>query len=479
MFRLYPKGVFHVSELLTQGEPIPPELRAALHSERIGDVVDRTPVAVAVNAVNATVTAWVLSRAEPAWPGPIVWLVIFMAVIGARLFAFWRLRERAGLSKQRTQLALLGSLATGLAWGIGTALLLPEPATYRLFVAFVVGGMCAGSVTISAAHMPSLAAFLLSATVPLACRFLYEGTHTSIPMGCMGLVFAAALMVTGRAFSASFGDRLRLQWELNHANQKLRDEIAEHQATEATLRQTQKLDAIGQLTAGIAHDFNNLLMIIAGHTEMLRSAAPHAEMERRVAAIRDATARGSQLTRQLLAFGRRLHLQPRAVDLNALLGEMTDLLARTLGRDVDVRFAPSGELWPVHVDPDQIEHAILNLAINARDAMPSGGVVTVAADNVESLPNDLEAELPRGRYVRITVRDTGTGMPEEVLTRAVEPFFTTKAAGQGSGLGLSQVYGLVHQSGGTLRIDSRAGGGTTVEIYLPRATDPSLARTQA
>ena len=469
MFRLYPKSFFRASEPLTQGEPIPTELRRTLHNERVSDVVNRTPVAVAVNAVNATVTAWVLSRAEPAWPGPVVWLLVFMAVILARLLAWWMLRGRVVLSKQRTQLAFLGSFATGLAWGVGTALLLPEPPTYRLFVAFVVAGMCAGSVTVSAAHMPSLVAFLLSATVPLAVRFLYEGTHTTIPMGCMGLVFAAALMFTGRAFSASFGDRLRLQWELNQANHKLRDEIAEHQATEATLRQTQKLDAIGQLTAGIAHDFNNLLMIIAGHTEMLRSAAPQAELERRVAAIRDATARGSQLTRQLLAFGRRLHLQPRAVDLNALLGEMTDLLARTLGRHVNVNFVPSGELWPVHVDADQIEHAILNLAINARDAMPSGGLVTVAADNVEHLPNDLEAELPPGQYVRITVRDTGTGMPEEVLNRAVEPFFTTKAAGQGSGLGLSQVYGLVHQSGGTLKLKSRAGNGTTVEIYLPRA----------
>lgn len=469
MCRLGTRGDFGALDPLTQDEPLPAELLARLRGERISDVVRRIPVAVAVNAVNASGTAWVLSQAEPAWPGPIIWLAVFAAVIAGRLLAWWVDRRGMLAPRQRTLLTFLGSLAAGLAWGLGTASLLPEAPTYQLFLAFVVGGMCAGSVTISAAHFPSLAAFVLSATVPLAVRFLYEGSQTSIPMGCMGLVFAVALMFTGRGFSASFGDRLLLQWELNQANRKLREEITEHQATEATLRQAQKLDAVGQLTAGIAHDFNNLLMVIAGQAEMLHAAGLPAETERRLSAIREATPRGSQLTRQLLAFGRRLHLQPRVVDLNALLGEMTDMLARTLGRDVDVSFAPSEGLWPVYVDADQIEHAILNLAINARDAMPGGGIVTVAAANIERPPNNLDADLVDGNYVRITVRDTGVGMPDEVLNRAFEPFFTTKTAGQGSGLGLSQVYGLVHQSGGTLRIDSRTGHGTTVEIYLPRA----------
>jgi len=467
--RLGTRGDLRAQGSLTQGEPLPAELLARLHGERISEVMRRIPVAVAVNAVNATATAWVLGQAEPAWPGPIIWLGLFAVVIAGRLMAWWMDRRGMLGPGQRTLLTFLGSLASGLAWGLGTALLFPEPPAYQLFTAFVIGGMCAGSVTISAAHMPSLAAFVLSATIPLAVRFLYEGSHTSIPMGCMGLVFAAALMITGRGFSASFGDRLLLQWELNQTNRKLRQEITEHQATEATLRQAQKLDAVGQLTAGIAHDFNNLLMVIAGQAEMLHAAGLPPETERRLSAIRDATARGSQLTRQLLAFGRRLHLQPREVDLNALLGEMTDMLARTLGRNVDVSFAPSEGLWPVYVDADQIEHAILNLAINARDAMPGGGVVTVVAANIESPPANLDADLVDGNYVRITVRDTGVGMPDEVLNRAVEPFFTTKTAGQGSGLGLSQVYGLVHQSGGTLQIDSRTGQGTTVEIYLPRA----------
>ncbi len=430
-------------------------------------------MAVAVNAVNGIVTAWVLSQAEPAWPGPIIWLLALGAVSAARLAAWFADRANALGPQLKTNLAFVGSLATGLAWGVGTAVLMPEPPVYQLFVTFVIGGMCAGSVTISAAHLPSLIAFLLSATIPLVARFFYEGTVTGIPMGGMGLVFAAALILTGRSFSASFGERLRLQWELNEANIRLRDEIAKHQATEATLRQSQKLDAIGQLTAGIAHDFNNLLMVIAGHTEMLRIAALPAELQRRIAAIGDAAARGSQLTRQLLAFGRRLHLQPAVVDLNALLAEITGLIARTLGRNIDVNFTPSAGLWPVFVDPDQIEHAILNLAINARDAMPGGGTVTIAAENIEQPPAGLVSELPGGEYVRITVRDNGSGMPDDVLNRAIEPFFTTKTAGQGSGLGLSQVYGVVHQSGGTLRIESRTGSGTIVEVFLPRAGNGS------
>ena len=452
-----------------------PGFQANLRDERVSQVFRQLPVAAGVNAVNAAGTLYALSRAEAAWPGPVCWFAAMAIVVAGRLFLWWADRRTPFSGDARARIAVWGSLATGLTWGLGAALLLPHPPAYQLFVAFVVGGMCAGSVTTSAAHLPTLAAFVLSASLPLAARFFVEGSPPDVAMGVMGVIFAGALMFTGRGFSRSYGERLELQWELNRANRQLRDEIAEHQATEATLRQAQKLDAIGQLTAGIAHDFNNLLMTISGHADMLRAMGLPAEMERRVTAIRDATMRGSQLTRQLLAFGRRQLLEPRPVDLNGLLGEMARLLGRTLRSNIEVAFRPEPGLWPVFVDPAQIEHAILNLAINARDAMPEGGVVTIAAANVESPAAGLGGTFLDGMYVRITVSDTGTGMPEDVLSRAVEPFFTTKAPGRGSGLGLSQVYGLVHQSGGTLQIRSREGQGTAVELYLPRAHVPDGA----
>ncbi len=447
----------------------PPGLAENLRSEQVAEVIRRIPVSVAVNAVNTLPVAWMLCRESASWAGPAVWATVMALILAARLVG-WRLAVAGRLTPAlRVWLTVLGALATGLAWGVGAALMLPASVGGQLVVAFVIGGMCAGSVTTSATYLPSLAAFVLSASLPLAARLLSEGTHEALVMGWTGLVFAGALLFTGRGFSASLKRRLALEWELSQANRKLREEIAQHRATEAALRQAQKLEAIGQLTAGIAHDFNNLLMVVAGHIGLLRSVPLPAELERRVAAIGDATARGSQLTRQLLAFGRRQRLEPRAVDLNLLLGEMARLLSRTLGRRIDVVFTPTRGLWPVFVDAGQIEHAILNLAINARDAMPDGGVVTIEATNAEGVPPELADRVVPAAYVRILVRDTGTGMPEEVLARAVEPFFTTKAPGLGSGLGLSQVYGLVHQSGGTLSIRSRLGEGTSVEIYLPRA----------
>ncbi len=440
-----------------------------LKSEQVDELIRRIPVAVCVNAAIGLATYWVLARAAGSREQPLAWLACLFAALAGRL-VIWQLDRRVALQADtRALLSTVGSTTTGLVWGVGAALLMPDDPTYMLFVTFAVGGMCAGSVTYSAAHLPSLGGFVLAACVPLAAGLFAQGSDTGIAMGVMTLVYAAALLFTGNAFSVSFKEQIVLQRELNAANRRLRDEMAQHQATEDRLRQSQKLDAIGQLTAGIAHDFNNLLMVISGHTDALVSRGLPPDVDRRVAAIRDAAARGSQLTRQLLAFGRRQRLQPRVVDLDVLVGEIARLLGRTLGRRIAVEFKPGEGLWPVFVDPGQIEHALLNLAINARDAMPDGGTITIATDNVDTPQEAAARDLPAGPYVRTRVRDTGAGMTPEVLARAVEPFFTTKMPGQGSGLGLSQVHGLVHQSGGTLVIHSAPGQGTTVEIYLPRA----------
>ena len=251
-------------------------------------------------------------------------------------------------------------------------------------------------------------------------------------------------------------------------------ETTDRRNAEAALRQAQKMEAVGQLTGGVAHDFNNLLSSVLGNLELLEARLGADERARKLtqAAARSAQ-RGAKLTQQLLAFARKQHLAPEATDLNRAVRGMTDMLRRTLGGGaVEVKTALAGELWPALVDATQIEVALLNLAINARDAMPLGGTVRIETRNVAAAAasgRDLPGDLVPGDYVVVSVADTGEGMPPEVLAKAFDPFFTTKAAGKGTGLGLSQVYGLARQSGGTARIRSKPGEGTTVEIYLPRA----------
>ncbi|CJL25857.1 sensor histidine kinase [Streptococcus pneumoniae] len=253
--------------------------------------------------------------------------------------------------------------------------------------------------------------------------------------------------------------------ELEKANQELRTQMAERTRIEETLRQAQKIEAIGQLTGGIAHDFNNLLMVISGGLDMLDRRADPARRERLMAGMRQAAQRGTSLTRQLLAFSRRQSLAPESVDLVLRIGRMRELLDRSLSGDVHVQVQFAPDLWPVEVDPGELELVILNLAVNARDAMPDGGSILIEARNA---PDEPVMGL-RGDFVRLAVIDDGTGIPEDVRARVFDPFFTTKEIGKGSGLGLAQVYGFARQSGGTVWIESECGRGTSVIMLLPRS----------
>ncbi|KIZ37320.1 MAG: hybrid sensor histidine kinase/response regulator [Pseudomonas sp. K35] len=253
--------------------------------------------------------------------------------------------------------------------------------------------------------------------------------------------------------------------ELEKANQELRTQMAERAQIEETLRQAQKIEAIGQLTGGIAHDFNNLLMVISGGLDMLDRRADPARRERLMDGMRQAAQRGTALTRQLLAFSRRQSLEPESVDLVLRIGRMRELLDRSLSGDVHVEVQFEPDLWPVEVDPGELELVVLNLAVNARDAMPDGGSILIEASNAPG-----EAVLGIiGDFVRLTVTDSGTGIPEEVRARVFDPFFTTKEIGKGSGLGLAQVYGFARQSGGTVWIESECDRGTSVIMLLPRS----------
>jgi signal transduction histidine kinase/CheY-like chemotaxis protein len=264
---------------------------------------------------------------------------------------------------------------------------------------------------------------------------------------------------------------------LTEANQRLLAEIEEHRRTEEALRQAQKMQAVGQLTGGIAHDFNNLLTVISGNLELLQAKLDDAPRLLRFAtAAAHGVDRAAKLTQQLLAFSRKQHLDARRIDLNLVVCGMEDLLRQTAGdaTRVTVRLAP--EASPALADQNQVEAALLNLVINARDAMPDGGEVIVTTANVmldEAYARD--AETAPGAYVELAVWDTGIGMSREVASHAFEPFFTTKGVGKGSGLGLSMVYGFVRQSKGHVRLVSEIGRGTSVHLYLPRAAGQRAA----
>ena len=246
-------------------------------------------------------------------------------------------------------------------------------------------------------------------------------------------------------------------------------DVTDRKDLEKQLLEARKMDAIGKLTGGIAHDFNNLLAAVLGGLGLIERRLPLEEDHRKIIGMtRRAAEQGSELVKRLLAFARRQTLQPDSVDISRLSATVTDLLAHTLGGLVQLEWRSDDRVWCAYADSTQLELALMNLIINARDAMPKGGTIVVAGRNAEAAPGNALG-LPPGEYVVLAVSDDGSGIPAEILEQVTEPFFTTKAVGKGTGLGLSMVYGFAHQSGGAIAIESREGEGTNVEIWLPRA----------
>ena len=262
--------------------------------------------------------------------------------------------------------------------------------------------------------------------------------------------------------------------ELWEANQALKAEAAEREAAEAQLRQVQKMEAVGQLTGGIAHDFNNMLAVVVGGIDLAlrRLNGPRREVMMHLNNAMEGATRAAALTRRLLSFARSEPLLPE------LIRGMSDLLDRTLGERIRIDVDLLGGAWPTYVDPHQLENAMVNLAVNARDAMDGEGHMRIATENVMMAASEV-GDIRAGEYVKISVTDTGCGMAPEVLERAFEPFFTTKPVGKGTGLGLSQIFGFAHESGGEVGIESEIGKGTTVSIYLPRTEAVAPVRLHA
>ena len=272
-------------------------------------------------------------------------------------------------------------------------------------------------------------------------------------------------------------DRTQELWE---ANQALKAEAIERQTAEAQLRQVQKMEAVGQLTGGIAHDFNNMLAVVVGGIDLARRrlSGPRKEVMHHLTNAMEGATRAAALTRRLLSFARSEPLLPERIESGALIGNMSDLLDRTLGERVRIERQLAPDAWPIFVDPHQLENAILNLAVNARDAMDGEGQLTISSENVTMTANAV-GDIQPGEYLKVSITDEGTGMSDEVRDRAFEPFFTTKPVGKGTGLGLSQIFGFAHQSEGEVGIDSEIGKGTTVSLYLPRTKAIAPIRMQA
>jgi signal transduction histidine kinase len=453
--------------------------RLLIESERLQSVFQQLPLTVSVTVINAGLTAAVLAplTSHRALLG---WLAAVVAVSAARLALRRRFFRQAPISaaiRRWRAVSVLGALTTGLLWGVGLLAMFPAEETTQLFLAFVIGGMCAGATTVSAAHFPTAAAFILPASLPLIFGLLAGNNDSRIVSALMVVIFAISLCLTSLRSHEGFGQRLRLlhalkrqRLKLTQANQRLREEVAERRTIEATLHQSQKMQAIGHLTGGIAHDFNNLLQVVIGNLNLIRRlSAGNDKVLAYARAAEQAAQRGAELTGSLLAYARKQALRTERADVNRLLGEFEPLLRRTLGGTIGFAMRRDTPLPGCMVDPAHFQSAILNLVINARDAMPGGGALNIATGVATLAAGDLigNPDAAPGAFVSVSVTDTGTGMTPEVLARVCEPFFTTKDVGKGSGLGLSQVFGFVRQSGGHLRLVSAPGVGTTVTIFLP------------
>ena len=305
------------------------------------------------------------------------------------------------------------------------------------------------------------------------------GSLVQIGAGAAFLLICVAAAIGALLTRRSFGELTAAHDELVSTNALLVQQINRREIVESQLRQSQKMEAIGQLSGGIAHDFNNMIGVIAGSLDLVkrRIAKNDFVIERYVDAAQEAAKRSAALTQRLLAFARQQPLDPKPIDANRMIGAMSELLRSTLGEQIHVETVSFGGLWLLKADASQLENVILNVAINARDAMPEGGKLTIETGNafLDDEYAKQNVDVKPGQYVMVAVSDTGSGMDAATIARAFDPFFTTKRPGTGTGLGLSQVYGFIKQTGGYVKIYSEVGTGTTIKLYLPRFSEKIAA----
>jgi signal transduction histidine kinase len=381
-----------------------------IYAAQIGALYQHTPMVLTVNVVNSALVAIVLASymGQTRW---LVFLALTVALTGARIINWARYRDRTKSAQSSAKWAIsatIGSGLSGLLWGASSAFFLPADLVEQTFVGFVIGGMCAASLVSFSYYLPAFIAYVFPASLPLAGRFFFDGWTVH---GDMMVVFAAAMTLAAYNSTRAFADGLRLNFDLSNktkevtaANRQLETEIMHRRQAEDQLRQAHKMEAIGQLTGGIAHDFNNLLTAVVGRLEMAQGRVSD---DPRVTALLQAALRaaerGATLTRHLLAFARRQHLDPRSVDISAVICGAENILTQTIGPEIRLVIQLEADLLPAWVDPNQLELAILNLALNARDAMPTGGTLRIDAESRLAEPGNVPPDLSGGDYVVISV----------------------------------------------------------------------------
>ncbi len=497
-----------------------------IHAEQTRLLYANAPagfVATVVNAVLLALIQWPVI----APPRLVAWLAAMLALTALRAGLVWRFQRRAPLAIGRWgTLFGLGTLGAGLGWGSAGVWLFPVASlTHQVFLAFVLGGMIAGAVGLLSARLGVFLSFACPAAVPIIVHLLAQGDTPSRTMGGMATLFTLVIVFTAWKLHCTIRTSLHLRFDnvdlvaavtaekalVEHLNTELTAEITERQRAEAALRtaqealearvqtrtaelattleqlqaemvarqslaeelrQVQKMEAVGRLAGGIAHDFNNLLTVIIGRSELVLAHLPSGDAWRQDLELIQTTAhRAAALTGQLLAFSRRQLLQPMVIDLPMVIGNVVPMLRRLIGEDIEIHTV-AGATGRVKVDPGQIEQVLVNLAVNARDAMPQGGRLVISTAHAvldEDAVGRIGGILP-GPYLILSVADTGIGMDDETRLQVFEPFFTTKP--QGTGLGLSMVYGIVQQHGGTIIVESAPGQGAAFKLYLPRVDEP-------
>src|SRR5712671_6844476 len=457
-----------------------------IYAAQIRALYQHTPMVLAVNVANSALVAVVLGT----YLEQTRWWIFFGLVVtltGLRAIGWICYRHDRQPYETTTKWAIFataGSSLSGLLWGLGSTLLLSDNILEQTFLVFVIGGMSAGALVSLAYHLPTYIAYVFSAVMPLSSIFILDGRTVHVTMGVMLVVFVAALTFAAHHFNSAFVRGLRLNLDLSERteeltqrteeltalNARLEGEITQRKVAENQLHQAQKMEALGQLTGGIAHDFNNLLTAVIGNLELAQKRTgsdPHTAGL--LGAALSASERGATLIKDLLTFARRQSLHPKPVDVSAVVDDAEKILKQTINPDIRLLILAEAGIRPAWVDPNQLGLAILNLALNARDAMPNGGRLQIACENRRAEPGNSPPDLAIGDYVIVSVSDTGTGMSEATLAHAFEPFFTTKEVGRGSGLGLSMVQGFAVQSGGAVQIVSSLGEGTKVTLWLPHA----------
>jgi two-component system, cell cycle sensor histidine kinase and response regulator CckA len=461
----------------------------AIRTEQVKTLYRQSGPVLLTNVLNASIICATLWSSAPrsvllTWGGSILLMTMVRLQLKRR---FWQARPPDEAMPRWGRYFVIGSGTAGVLWGATGVLLFDwQNPLSQLLVTFAIGGMGAGAAGTLSCYMPAFIAYLVPSIAPLIVRTTMLGEPVYLAMSAMMVAYGFGLTFVARNTNRTISEAFRLRFEndallerlsnaqltLEETNRTLEQRVASRTAElerqGELLRHGQRLEAVGRLAGGIAHDFNNLLTVVMANVSLLHAERDMDDRAKTaVEEVHAAANRAAELVKQLLAFSRRQKLAPRVFDVNGVVSDVERLARRLIGENIDVEVQLGDSPLLVMADASQLEQVLMNLMANARDAMPVGGRLTVITAAVQVV--DETITLPPGPYVRLTVRDTGVGMDEATRRQAFDPFFTTKQLGQGTGLGLATVYGIVEQTGGRVFLDSRPGQGSRFDIYLPRA----------